>query len=346
MIKAGSNTSIPIIFHFEPDLMGYMERYSKDNISVVYVAMKNSGYAGMNAFTNDLPGLINGINYLRNLYAPNVLLAYHCSVWGTNVDIQKSKPSNSIVTSLSQQSASWLANLDPSNHFSLIFFETTDRDAAFYCAKDPQGAWCSASSSRNSTTSCCPLYWWNEDDWTRNILYIQGVLSIANKRGVFWQMPYGNSVMRTMDNTNHHFQDNKVQWVLGADDNKNMDRYNQIGVIAFLWGGGSDTTVTLLDTAKDGVYNPPAIDGNNRMSTSISDDGGYFATRSSAYLSRGFLSLPDYAQNSGNVTSGSNTSGSNTSGSNTSGGGSGNGGATGGSGRMNGVLSWVLKALY
>eukprot|EP01088_Endostelium_zonatum_P018450 TRINITY_DN5929_c0_g1_i2.p1 TRINITY_DN5929_c0_g1~~TRINITY_DN5929_c0_g1_i2.p1 ORF type:complete len:895 (-),score=201.35 TRINITY_DN5929_c0_g1_i2:114-2774(-) len=288
--KAGST----VIFHFEPDLLGYLQRYSGGDATKITVALSSSGFAGVGSFPNNLRGLIQAINYIRtNTGATNVILAVHVSVWGTNVDVQRNKPDNPTVLTLARQSSDWIANVDPNRYFTLAFFEFSDRDSAFYCSKDASGAPCTPNYSLDG--SCCSKEWWNEADFTRNILYVTNVLNNLNLRGIFWQIPFGNTKMRAMNNQQYHYQDNKVEWFLGGSDNSNMDRYNQAGVIALLYGSGIDVCTSITDTASDGVTNPAAINGNNLVNTSpfpaSADDGGYFYMRTSNYSARGYLSL-------------------------------------------------------
>ena len=91
-----------------------------------------------------------------------------------------------------------------------------------------------------------------------------------------WQIPLGNRQMRAEDNTWGHLQDNRVEWLLGKHSARHLKAYRRAGVIAFLFGGGADGTTCACDAQHDGITNPPAIGGNNRMSLNADDDGGLF----------------------------------------------------------------------
>ena len=43
-----------------------------------------------------------------------------------------------------------------------------------------------------------------------------------------------------------------------------------------MFGGGAGGTTCACDAQHDGITNPPAIGGNNRLSFSADDDGGLF----------------------------------------------------------------------
>jgi len=98
--------------------------------------------------------------------------------------------------------------------------------------------------------------------------------------------------MRAMDNTWDHFQDNRVQWLLGDGSRARLRAYAAAGFAGFLFGRGADGTTCACDAASDGVTNPPPIDGNTRTSVSADDDGGYFKQRSADYYRAGAIPLP------------------------------------------------------
>ena len=103
-----------------------------------------------------------------------------------------------------------------------------------------------------------------------------------------WQIPLGNTVMRAMNDTTGHYQDNRVQWLLdGASGRKHLRAYVKAGYIGFLFGGGSGETTCACDGQKDGVTNPDPIDGNTRPSLSADDDGGLFRSLVKSYYQHG-----------------------------------------------------------
>jgi hypothetical protein len=109
---------------------------------------------------------------------------------------------------------------------------------------------------------------------------------------VAWQIPLGNTVMRAENNTNDHYQDNRVQWLLGPDSRAHLRAYVAAGFAGFLFGRGADGNTCACDAAKDGVTNPAAIDGNTTPSYSADDDGGYFKHQARAYYKAGAFTLP------------------------------------------------------
>ena len=109
---------------------------------------------------------------------------------------------------------------------------------------------------------------------------------------VLWQIPLGNTKMRALNNTDHHYQDNRVEWLLDEPARTHLTAYLNAGVIGFLFGGGNGEVTCACDAAGDGVTNPAPINGNTVNSYNADDDGGFFHNRAAAYYTAGAMSLP------------------------------------------------------
>ena len=210
---------------------------------------------------------------LRDKLAPNVLLAYHMSGWGTKHDIAYEDPPDATVRAYAAQSAAFYRSLHA--RFDVSFEDFSDRDAGFY-----------AKINGNPNT------WFTPADFHRHLLYAQTFVRLAGVRMVAWQIPLGNTVMRAMNNTWDHFQDNRVQWLLGPSGRAHLRAYVAAGFVGFLFGRGADGATCACDAAKDGVTNPAPINGNTRPSLSADDDGGYFKAQARAYYRAGAITLP------------------------------------------------------
>jgi len=242
----------PVVVHVEPDLWGYLEQAND-------VALASS-------FAQQWVTL-------RDQLAPNVILAYHMSGWGTKHDIVYEKPSDATVRAYAAQSAAFYNSLHA--RFDIAFEDFSDRDAGFY--EKVQGN---------------PNTWFTPADFHRHLLYGATFAKLAGLRMVAWQIPLGNTVMRAEDDTWGHYQDNRVQWLLGAAGRAHLRAYASAGYAGFLFGGGADGTTCACDARHDGVTNPAPIDGNTKTSLSADDDGGYFRVRARAYYRAGALRLP------------------------------------------------------
>jgi hypothetical protein len=238
-----------VVLHVEPDLWGYLEQADAVGLA--------------SRFAQEFVRL-------RDELAPNVLLAYHMSGWGTKHDIVYEDPPDATVRAYATQSAAFYDALHA--RFDVAFEDFSDRDAGFY-----------AKIEGNSKT------WFTPADFARHLLYGETFVRLTGLRMVAWQIPLGNTVMRADDNTWDHFQDNRVQWLLGS--RAHLRAYVAAGYVGFLFGRGADGATCACDAAKDGVTNPPPIDGNTRRSISADDDGGYFKAQAAAYYRAGPLPL-------------------------------------------------------
>jgi hypothetical protein len=241
----------PVVVHVEPDLWGYLEQ-SNDTALASQFAQKWIA--------------------LRDQLAPNVILAYHMSGWGTKHDIVYEKPSDATVRAYATRSAAFYTSLHAK--FDISFEDFSDRDAGFYAKQ--QGN---------------PKTWFTPADFRRHMLYAQTFVRLAGVRMVAWQIPLGNTVMRAMNNTWDHFQDNRVQWLLGPSSRAHLRAYAAAGFAGFMFGRGADGATCACDAAKDGTTNPAPVNGNSRPSLSADDDGGYFKAQARAYYKAGAITL-------------------------------------------------------
>ena len=242
----------PVVVHVEPDLWGYLEQANDVALGSTFAQRWVK---------------------LRDALAPNVILAYHMSGWGTKHDIVYEDPPDATVRAYAAQSARFYLSLHAK--FDISFEDFSDRDAGFY-----------------DKINGNPKTWFTPADFHRHLLYGAAFVRLAGIRMVAWQIPLGNTLMRAMDNTWGHYQDNRVQWLLGGGARSHLRAYANAGYTGFLFGGGADGTTCACDAQHDGVTNPAPISGNARASLSADDDGGYFRAQARAYYRAGPLRLP------------------------------------------------------
>jgi hypothetical protein len=265
----------PVVLHVEPDLWGYIQQSvnGSDDAKDYEVNLSGAGLSDLDGLPNNAAGFAQAIVRLRDRYAPNVVLGYHVSIWGTGTDITLQDPSNGEVDRLAAKASNFYKSLGAG--FDVTFGEFDDRDSGFNEAINGDGG----------------ASWFKKADYTRHARFFRGYSRASAQRIVLWQIPLGNTLMRAMNNQWGHYQDNKVQTVLGGSTGW-LRRYRDAGVIAFLFGGGADGTTCACDATNDGKTNPSPINGNKRRSLSADDDGGYWASRTKAYYRRGALKLP------------------------------------------------------
>jgi hypothetical protein len=225
------------------------------------------------ARVGSLAALARRVVAMRGKLAPNVLLAYHASGWGTGVDLSLNDPSPAASAALGRKAGRFYRSLGA--RFDLTFTDWSDRDAAF----------------KRAIYGAGPDAWWTAADRTRVVRFTRAYSLKARQRVVVWQLPLGNTVMRAMDNSWGHYQDNHVQWLLGRDGRKHLRALRDAGAIGFLFGGGADGTTCACDAQGDGVTNPAPMGGNSRKSYNADDDGGYWRHQARAYYRAGGVGL-------------------------------------------------------
>jgi len=271
--RAGAASGTAVVLHFEPDLLGFVQQRYGDDATAAPAVVSATGMPELAGLPDNAAGLAQAVVRLRDAYAPNVILAYHLSLWGTKKDPIYSKGTDAEIDALAGRSAAFFLSLRAT--FDVAFAEFSNADAAFqrYQLGDTQS-------------------WWYDADFARNERYLGRFSALTQKRIVMWQIPLGNTKMRAVNNTWGHYQDNKVEWLFDDPGRANLSAYVRSGVIAFLFGKALDGNTCACDAAHDGVTNPPPISGNTRDSLSADDDGGYFRERAAAYYATGALGLP------------------------------------------------------
>jgi hypothetical protein len=270
-----------IVVDIEPDLWGYIQQASMaatiDDGTSIPAAVASSGFADVAGLPNNAAGFAQAFIKLRDQYAPNVLLGYELSMWGTNTDPLAQNIPLSAIPALAARSTTFQKSLGAK--FDLVFTDPADRDAGFdqYVRGDGGASW------------------WDTTDYARFDLYVGDFVNGVGLRMVLWQIPLGNTKMRAMNNTWGHYQDNHVEWWFDDTTGTHLASTVNAGVIAMLFGGGASGTTCACDADGDGVTNPPAINGNNTLSYSADDDGGYFRHQVNAYYAAGAVALPGSA---------------------------------------------------
>ena len=154
--RAASFANSPIVLHVEPDLWGYAQRDAPgDDLGRVPAHVAETGDPELAGLPDSVAGLAQAVVRLRDALAPNVVLGYQLSMWGTGHDIAYSDPPDNEVDALAQRASAAYASLHAA--FDLVFVEYTDRDAGF-------------RAIREGITAA----WWDDEDFRRNIRFLTG----------------------------------------------------------------------------------------------------------------------------------------------------------------------------
>jgi len=275
------------IVHVEPDLSGYAEQAALfgnlcygfctatgNDASNVKAAVASSGFADVSAYGNTFRGFMLALQHLRDLYAPNVLLAFHVSDWATGQDIGSSTDPSLDPVAYGQKAGQFAVSAGAGG-YDLVFNDVADRDAGYYEYVRGQNIWW------DGLNVALP----NFTRWER---YLGAVTGTVGRPAMVWQVPLGNQWFDTVNNTDGHYQDNRAEYFFA-----HMSELQQVGVIAVMYGAGAGGPTTNSDDKADGITNPAAFcttrgvsSGqvcNNHTSTVSDDDGGYLRMAASDY---------------------------------------------------------------
>jgi hypothetical protein len=296
------------IVHVEPDLSGYAEQAvlnsatcygfctgTGNNPTFLKASVAGSGDADVTAFPNTYQGFNWALLHIRDLYAPNVRLAFHVSNWAAGSDVGSDTSSTLNAAALGQTIGSFAAQSGISglptgvNGYDLLFNDVSDRDAGYY--KYVYGA-SSAFWDRNNVTF---------PNFHRWETFISAASTAAGRPVIAWQVPEGNQYFDTENNTDGHYQDNRAEYFFG-----HIAELVQAGVIGVLFGAGNGGSTEQFDGMSDGITNPSSIctsDGissgqvcNTHTSTVSDDDGGYIRMEGGQYYAAGGYPLSGTVQ--------------------------------------------------
>jgi hypothetical protein len=288
------------IVHIEPDLSGYaMQAVNNaalchgyctgvgNHPALLNASVASSGVPELTGYPNTYQGFNQALLHLRDLYAPNVLLAFHISLWGVTHDASSSSAADLDAWGLGHEAGTFAAlsgviqTAPNTSTYDLIFNDVIDRDAWYQenVEQAPAGAWW------DTTNQTFP----NFHRWEQ---FLSGALQVAPKPAMVWQIPLGNQYFQTMDNTPHHYQDNRIQYFFD-----HIEEVARLGVIGLSFNPGLHGQTANWDAKGDGVYNSTCSSGGSpppphcswQPSTVADDDGGYLRMRAQQYYQSPFL---------------------------------------------------------
>jgi hypothetical protein len=291
----------------EPDSWGYMQQNYNNNPASIPAAVATATNPGgaypwvsLAGFPNTVQGAARALLHIKTarVSAANrsrLKLAFHVSSWAAAPNPATQQGAVNIATHaatiagfVNACKTTATAGVD----WDLLFLDPADGDAGLYATNglDPGGT----------------THWWDKTNVTEPTFnrYRDWVDALSNNtslRCMLWQMPIGNQVYKTMNNTAGHYQDNRAEYFLNATNGTaNICDWAGHGVIGILWGrgsiipvgagytigtGGPDYWYTSWGTdysggTMDNITNP----GAGTTATVADDDGGYLRSRMPAYF--------------------------------------------------------------
>jgi hypothetical protein len=283
------------IVHVEPDLSGYAQQAVLDNTkcyahctgtgndpALLKASVASSGHPAVSGYPNTFKGFNNALSHLRDLYAPNVLLAFHVSNWAVLHDVGSSTDPSLDVTALGNQAGAFAAASGVSSApagtstYDLVFNDVADRDAGYYKYVLGRDAFWDRNNVRLPH-----FHRWEQ--------FVSAVNQTTGRPMLVWQVPLGNQWFQTMNNSDGHYQDNRAEYFFS-----HLPELRDAGIVGLLFGAGNAGSTTNDDGKADGITNPPSFcstDGvssgsicNNHAAASSDDDGGFLRMQSAAYF--------------------------------------------------------------
>jgi hypothetical protein len=266
----------------EPDLWGVIEQRAlasgSKSAASVPASVASSGSPEAQGLPNTAQGFAWTLLRIRDRYAPNALLALHASPWGTGTDIASNTSPTLNAPALGTQTGQFLATAGlrgvPAgiSTFDLLSADIADHDSG------QSGIWW----DRNNVTF---------PNFARYLQFASALANAAGRRILLWQVPEGNQVFDTENNTPGHTQDNRAEYILG-----HIPSFVQAGIIGVLFGPGNGGT-NATDVRHDGVTNAAPISTyecnrcNTHPSVYADDDGGYLRLMVGQYYRGGAYAL-------------------------------------------------------
>ena len=275
------------IVHVEPDLSGYAENAvlspltkcfslctgTGNNPSLLRASVDNSGYSLASGYANTYRGFNQVLLKIRDTYAPNVRLAFHVSNWATGYDINSATSTTINATALGTEAGRFAAQ---SGTYDLLFNDVSNKDAGYYThVLHKPRFW-------DQTNTVFPNFHRWED-------YVRAATTAAGRKAIVWQVPIGNQIYLTENNTAGHYQDNRVEYFFS-----HWQELKDAGLVGALFGSTTSTATTYYDREGDGITNPAPICNSDGWSNGLvvcttkqaavsDDDGGYLRFQAQKY---------------------------------------------------------------
>jgi hypothetical protein len=265
LLGALDGAGAPVELVAEPDLPGSLLSSVPDATSLP-VSVAATGVEGLAGLPDTFAGWAQAWLALRDELAPDVRIGLTVSPWQVGDDFLPDLPTTA-------QVETWAAAFGESYATLGARFDFLD-NIMTYAEAGTLG----------------PRYLADDQFFERLLTWVGDISSATDTRVVLDNVPVGNSVYRTIDDSDYHYRDAWVEWILGADDFAHLVALRDAGVIGIVFGVDVDlpSMTCPCDAAGDGVTNAGS---KGEESTSADDDGGYLAERLEAYAATGGLPL-------------------------------------------------------
>ena len=305
-----------VVVQVEPDFWGFMEQKAAGgDASAVTASVASSGFADVAGIPNTVQGFGEALLHIRDVYASNVVLGIHASMWASGPDVASSTDATLNVVAAADSTAAFLNSAGiTSNPYGSTW------DVVFNDVDDHDAGWWEAQGADNAFFT----HWWDPTNtvfpnFARYLSWVSELHSKTGRQQVVWQVPEGNQYFLTENNACGHYQDNIAQYFIGHPQS-----LVNSGLVAVLFGAGNGCQTNHWDAQGDGITNNNGLTTtdllgwcnacNTHTSSYSDDDGGYIRIFVAQYYAA--VSLPTrtgVSQSTANPPGGRSTNQSSTS---------------------------------
>ncbi|HVT65733.1 MAG TPA: serine/threonine-protein kinase [Mycobacteriales bacterium] len=271
LLKELESVGKPVFLVVDLSVPANVQSAGGNDPRAIPAAVDSSGVTELRGLPNSFAGWAQAWVTLRNSLAPQVKLGWSVDSYGVGDYLIPNRPSDPVLAQYQQAFKEFYGRLG--TKFDFIDYTVGYGDGA----------------------KIGPEYVARPSDITTLQHWVADMVSATGDRVVLDSIPAGNTVMRAVDNTDFHWQDRYVQFLLGDDPQSRarLTGLRDAGVMGLLFGPGYSAPefTCPCDSAGDGKTDPPASGTSVIPSYSADDDGGYLAQRLTAYAASGRLTL-------------------------------------------------------
>ena len=241
----GENKNRKVILHIEPDLLGYgrqLYKCSPNNIAMQVKAANPIDGAG---FDNTFAGFGKCLISMARKYAPNALVGFHASAWGTasGASLDNNRNAGMDLKADAAVIANDLLELGAGGT-DFIALDPLDRDADYYML------------TRTTGNGQPDNRWWDAANKTlpnfaQHFTWVAELKQIVGLPLVWWQIPLGNAASPNTAVTDINselaggYKDNRVDYFM---DPEHINEIVKMGGVLLAFGAGQgDQTNPLSD---------------------------------------------------------------------------------------------------
>ena len=245
-IKAGGG---PVVVHDEPDFWGYMLQETVKNggdPTKIKVSISQWGAPECAGEPDDVVGLAHCKLKLYRARAPNALVGFHASAWGSNVDVDRNRDPKFDVVGEGNKTVAFFKTLG-FDKADFVATDPSDRDAGCYEANHQPMCQCIKTN-----TYKCDDYYWDESNTTlpnfkQHLTWVKSVSDGLRLPVIWWQIPYG-SPSGTAGGAVGAWRDNRVHYFFA-----HVDELVAAGGVGAVWGVGAGDQSYLTPEFKTAV---------------------------------------------------------------------------------------------